>query len=722
MSSFPLTALVEAFARQRGVDLPPHWADNIDLNEIREDQEDALAQLATRAGWRAPTRLSARPRANQFPLVIFSPMRGWGIAEQWEGLDSVRVARAGRSEHWEMESGTRFFELPLPRAVERDAAPTAVSVFWRSILLRRKVFFSAILATVIVNVLGLATALYSMQVYDRVIPRGSYATLWVLTVGVLGALALDFILRTTRGLMIDREAQKIDQEVSEFFFARAQAIRLDARPNSIGTLAAQLRTMEQVRSLLSSGTIFLLADLPFALFFIFVIWTIGGVVAAVPLISFPIALILAFIFARLIRKDTQRAQASSNRKNGMLVESFDAAETVKANRGGWHMLGRWNDLMDEVELHEEPIRKWSVVATSVFQALQQTAYVLMIAVGALVVGQGEMTMGALIAVAIIGGRVNGPLVSQLPNFMVQWGYSKSSLDALDSILALPLDRPEGAEALRPEKLDGPIRLQDVAFAYPGSRTGIAVPMLEVKPGERVAIIGGVGSGKSTLLRLMGGLYGPAQGGVTIGGLEMSHVADEVLRRHIGYLPQDMRLLNGTLRDNILLGLTNPGDDRVMQVAESLGMAPMIASHPMGLDLPISEGGRGLSGGQRTLAGLTRLILAQPQVWLLDEPTANLDQATEARVLDMIRRSMTPTSTLVLVTHRLQLLSLVNRVIVMVNGQIRLDGAPKDVITKLKQQAQPAQATQVPARAPGTQPKGGGAAGAPAGIDAPAPQE
>ena len=523
-----------------------------------------------------------------------------------------------------------------------------------------------------------------MQVYDRVIPRSGFATLWVLTAGVLFALLIDFILRTTRALMIEREAAKIDAEVSEFFFARAQSVRLDARPGGIGTMAAQLRGLEQVRALLSSASIFLIADLPFALFFIFVIASLAGIVAIVPIISFPLALGLAYLFSRLIRKDTAKAQVSGNRKNGLLVESLDAAETVKANRGGWHMLARWNDLMDELQLHEDPVKRWSAIAGAVFSSLQQVAYVLIIAIGAVQVSKGEMTMGALIAVAIIAGRVNGPLVSQLPNFLVQWGYARSSLGALDAILALPLDRPSEIEVLRPEKLDGPIRLQDAQFTYAGAKTGLNIPFLEIKPGEKVALIGGVGSGKSTLLRVLAGLYAPSTGTVTIGGLDMHHVAEDILRNHIGYLPQDTRMLNGTLRENILLGMANPGDKALMDVANDLGLAPMIAGHPMGLDLPISEGGRGLSGGQRTLAGLTRLMLSAPRVMLLDEPTANLDQATEARVLGAIKSGLSADSTLVLVTHRLQLLSLVDRVIVITNGRIRMDGAPKDVLNKLKQ--------------------------------------
>jgi ATP-binding cassette subfamily C protein LapB len=681
---------VELFARHRGVELPPHWADAIAIDGTEDGS--ALERLAADAGWKTPIEVTGKPRANQFPLLVYSPERGWAMAEQWEGLELLRVNTGQASERWDYRSDFRFYELALPRAVERTSTPTALSVFSRALLLRKKVFGSAILATILINLIALGTALYSMQVYDRVIPRSGFSTLWVLTVGVIFALLMDLILRTTRALMIEREAARIDAEVSEFFFARTQAIRLDARPNSVGTMAAQLRGLEQVRSLLSSASIFLLADLPFALFFIFVIASLGGIVAIVPLISFPFALAMGYMFARLIRKDANRAQISGNRKNGMLVESLDAAETIKANRGGWHMLGRWTDLMEELQLHEDPVKRWSAIAMSMFGTLQQVAYVAIICVGAIQVSYGNMTMGALIAVAIIGGRVNGPLVSQLPSFLIQWSYARSSLGMLDNILSLPLDRPVEMETLRPEKLQGPIRLQDVQFAYKGSRSGLNIPRLEIRPGERVAIIGGIGSGKSTLLRLMAGLYAPEQGAITIGGLDMGHIAEDVLRRHIGYLPQDTRLLNGTLRDNILLGMANPGDDALMEVAEKTGLAPMIASHPLGLDLPISEGGKGLSGGQRTLTGLTRLMLDSPRVWLLDEPTANLDQATENRILNVLKQTMSPDSTLVLVTHRLQLLSLVDRVIVVASGRILMDGPPKEVMAKL----QPQKAQQAPA--------------------------
>jgi len=681
-----LMALVPTIARQRGIELAPRWYGEIGDDE-RFDDREGLNALCERAGWAPPIELDKRPRADEFPLLVHTESQGWQIAGQWENHRDIRVVNEHGVSLLPYSEECAFFDVVLPDPVRKNETPSAASIFWKSIGARKGVFASAAIATIVANIITLATSLYSMQVYDRVIPLSGYSTLWVLTVGVVLALMIDFALRTTRALMIEREAADIDTEVSEFFFARSQAVRLDARPPGVGTMAAQLRGLEQVRNLMSSGSLFLVADLPFALFFILVIAALGGPIVLIPLISFPVALGLACLFAWLIRNDTNKAQVSGNRKNGLLVESLDAAETVKANRGGWFMLGRWNRLMDEVHYYEDPVKRWSSAAGSIFSTLQQVAYVALIAFGAVQVTLGHMTMGALIASAIIAGRVNGPLVTMLPNFIVQWGYARSSLKALDGILQLPLDEPAGVVSLRPERLSGPLRLDQVKFAYPGARDAIDVSKLEIGEGERVGIIGGVGSGKSTLLRLLAGLYAPQHGRVLIGGLDMSQVATDVLRRHIGYLPQDFRLVNGTLRDNLLLGLSIPDDDVLMDAATRSGLATMIASHPRGLDLPIAEGGRGLSGGQRAMTGLTRLLLAEPNLLLLDEPTANLDQATETAVLEAILEQLDERSTLVLVTHKLQLLSLVQRVIVMAGGQVILDGPTADVIARLQPKRQ-----------------------------------
>jgi ATP-binding cassette subfamily C protein LapB len=676
--------LIDNFAARQGADLPPEWQGRAgsSANFLVTDP-GSLNRLAEKLKWRSPTRISGRPRAHQFPLMLFDPQTGWAIAEQWETLDAVRVKGPTGSGLRDIGPDAEFYLPQLPRLRDRSQGDKAIGVFGRALLLRKKVLLSAVVATVVVNLIALATSLYTMQVYDRVIPRSGFATLWVLTAGVAVALFLDFALRTTRALMIEREAAKVDTEVSEFFFARAQAIRLDARPPSIGTMAAQIRGWEQIRGLLSSASIFLLADLPFALFFILVISMIGGPVAFVPLISFPLAIILALFFARVIKKDTARAQVSGNRKNGLLVEALDAAETIKANRGSWHMLARWNQLMEEVQLHEDGVKRWSSMATSIFGTLQQMSYVLLIAFGAVLVSEGKMTSGALIACSIIAGRVNGPLLAQLPNLLVQWGYARSSLAGLDSLMALPLDQAPNVESLRPEKLETSIRVNDVKFGYSPERVTIDIPKLAIEPGDRVGIIGGIGSGKSTLLRLIGGLYAPASGSITVGGLEMHQIAPDILRRHVGYLPQDTRLLNGTMRENLLLGLSDPGDDKLMKVLDDVGLSKLVSGHPQGVDLPISEGGRGLSGGQRTLTILARLFLSDPQVWLLDEPTSNLDQATEIKLLQTLAERVIGDKTMVLVTHRMQLLNLTRRLIVMAGGKVMMDGPTAQVLEQLK---------------------------------------
>lgn len=672
-----LAALVSDYAGRLGVALPPGWSGTAGQLDTSPQDFDSLASFCAAMDWPAPVPVSGRPRAHDFPLFLFDTGRGWVLATGREAKD--RVSISGGASIALDESAVTYYRLALPGVRGQDHGGSALSIFWSALLRRKEVLLSAIVATIVVNLIALATSLYSMQVYDRVIPRSGFATLWVLTVGILFALLIDFALRTTRALMIEREASHLDAEVSEFFFARVQAIRLDARPPGVGTMAGQLRGWEQVRSLLSSAFVFLLADLPFALFFILVISWLGGVVALVPLVLLPIALFAGFIFSRLIRSDTDKAQLSGNRKNGLLVESLDAAETVKANGGGWLMLTRWTRLLDELHLHEDPVRRWSAIATSFFSLLQQVAYVLLVAWGAVRVAQGDMTMGALIACTILAGRANGPLVAQLPGFLVQWGYARSSLRALDDLLALPLDQPEGTISLRPDRVEPSIQVRDVRFAYPDNRLDIDIPKLDIRAGERVAIIGGVGSGKSTLLKLLSGLYAPVSGSVTIGGLDLSQVAPDIARRHLGYVPQDMRLLNGTLRDNLLLGVGERRDAEIMAVFDELGIAPMIAGHTRGLDLPITEGGRGLSGGQRTLTHLARCFLADPDLLLLDEPSASLDEATETRVIAGLQRRLVPGKTLVLVTHRMRMLQLAERVVVVQNGRVTLDGSTAQVL-------------------------------------------
>jgi ATP-binding cassette subfamily C protein LapB len=687
-----LLSSIADLARLRRIDLRPDWADA--AQDISREDEEALNIYCEAINW-APTRPYVdAPRAHEFPLLVFHPAHGWGVAERVESDNRIRVLKNGISTTWSEADRARLFDLVIPLPAGRQEFDKAIDVFKAAVFRRKHVFVLATIATVVVNVIALATSLFSMQVYDRVVPRGAFSTLWVLAIGAVVALVFDFVLRNVRANLLERESVTIDTEVSEYFFSRAAEVRLDARPPSIGTMAAQLRGLEQVRGIMSAGALFAIADLPFAVLFIIVIAMLGGVISIVLAIAFPIAIGVAFLFAHMIRDNTQRAQINGNRKNGLLVEALDAAETVKANRGQWYLLSRWNSLLDDLHDSELPVRRLQSMAGTLFGTMQQISYICLIAWGAVEVYENKITMGGLIACSIIAGRVNGPLIGQLPGLLVQWSYARSSLQMLDQILSLPRDRAADVDQLRPNRLTASLSLINVEFAYPGARTGLSIPRLDIAAGERIGIIGGVGSGKSTMLKLMAGLFAPAQGQLLIDKLDMWQVADDVLRHHIGYLPQDYRLVNGSLRDNLLLGLPDPGDDKIMAMAQKTGLASLIINHPRGLDLPIAEGGRGLSGGQRVLTGLTRLLLAEPKLLLLDEPTANLDVDTEALVLRALKESAAPDTTLVFVTHKMQLVGLVDRLILVANGKIALDGPTGEVLKRL-QKPQPA---QQPARA------------------------
>lgn len=680
-----ILASIADLARLRRIDLRPDWA-SAAAGLTRTDSQ-ALDDYCKAIGWAPAISFAENPRAHEFPLLGYHPDYGWGVVERIGDGNTLEAVQNAISTKWSQAGHVELYDLVIPLPAGKQVFERSIDVFLAAIKRRKNMIVLAVAATFMVNFIALITSLYTMQVYDRVVPRGAFSTLWVLSVGAFAALGFDYVLRVVRAIMLEREAVEIDTEVSEFFFSRAAEVRLDARPPGIGTMAAQLRGLEQIRQMLSSSAIFAMADLPFAFLFILVIAQLGGPLVLILVVAFPLAIGLAILLAYMIRRDTERAQISGNKKNGLLVESLDAAETIKANRGQWYMLARWNSLLDEVHESEFPVKKLQARAGSIFSTLQQVSYISMIAWGAVRIFDQEMSMGALIACSILAGRVNGPLISQLPGLLVQWSYSRSSLKMLDGILALPPDRAAGVDQLRPTRLEVQVTVQDLKFAYPGGRAGLIVPKLEFAPGERIGILGGVGSGKSTLLKLLSGLYAPGEGQIFMNKLDMSQIAEDVLRENIGYLPQDYRLVNGTLRDNLLLGIPDPGDDVIMEVAQQTGLSKLITGNERGLDLEISEGGRGLSGGQRVLTGLTRLLLARPKLMLLDEPTSNLDIDTEALVLRAIQERLDADTTLVLVTHKLQLATMTTRLIIVANGQIALDGPTAEVLKQLQQTSQ-----------------------------------
>lgn len=593
--------------------------------------------------------------------------------------------------------------LLRPSAVAADSDPqdrpqTAGDWFVYAVRQYRAVFFDAIVATLILSVVGLAGAMYSMQVYDRVLPGKGYSTLVVLTVGALLGILLELVLRQVRAHMIDRACKAMDQELSAVFFGKALSIRMDARPRTVGTFASQIRYFESVRNFLTSSTLFILADTPFALFFIVIIGMISLPVALVPLVLVPVAFGVGALMRKPVERLTALNMAESNRKNGLLIEAIDGIESIKASNAEWKLLDRWRHLTALIGTGELKSKALTTFSSNITQTLQQLIYIGMVLVGTWEITQGHLSMGGLIACTIISGRALGPF-AQIPGLVVQWKQAQIALKSLDGIMALPDDRDAQQRLVVPQSCQGHLRLDKVAFAYGPGQTSLQVQDLRIAPGERVAVVGAIGSGKSTLVKLLSGLYRPQQGMVSLDGLDMAQLAPDFVREHIGYLPQDVRLFQGSLRENLILGLPLPGDTQILKAAAMTGLDRVIQAHPKGLELEISEGGRGLSGGQRQLVGLTRMLLQQPRIMLLDEPTASMDGQLEARVMQHLFQEIAPHSALVVVTHKTALLAHIQRLIVVDQGRIVLDGPRDQVLARLRA-PQPDSATSTPVKVQG----------------------
>lgn len=576
---------------------------------------------------------------------------------------------------------------------------TAQQCFIHAILKRRWVFMESVVATFVISMLGLGASFYSLQVYDRVIPTQAHATLLALTVGVGIAVLFEFVLKQVRSLMVDRGCKAIEEELSDVFFRRMLDIRMEARPRSVGSFAAQVRQFELVRNFMSSSTVFLLADLPFCFLFVGVIAMIGGWLALIPLLLLPIVLITSWWLNWRIGRLTREQLRDTRHKNGLLVDVIDGIESIKAAGAESSMLQRWRELVASSASLELDTRYLSTMSSHLAQLLQQLSYVAIIGLGAWMVSAGQISMGALIACSILSNRALSP-ITYIASWATQWQHAKEALRGLDQMMQLPIDQLDIRSAIIPSSCRGALLIEQASFAFNDKLTALQPLTLSIAAGERLAIVGPVGSGKSTLIRLLSGLYRPLTGKVLLDGVDMALLAPVFLREHIGYLPQDVRLLQGTLRDNLTLGITPPNDSALLDAAKLTGLDRVINKHPLGLGLPIQEGGRGLSGGQRQLLGLTRLLLRQPALLLLDEPTAAMDAELEATTMQNLLSTMSDETTVVLVTHKASLLRLVDRVIVMDQGRIVVDGARSDVLSKLNTPAQSKTSPSSKANEPG----------------------
>lgn len=686
-----IAALIDQSARLAGQRVAGARLTGIDALVDQLD-EGAGATALFAGAWRAadldgtPIRLN-NPTPVNLPFVAYSDGLGWMMVQSF-GADSLWRGMNASNEELSLENfdGVTCVSLPQRSAVAQ-ARPTAFGLVRNALWARKSVFIDAVLATALINLLTLATSLYSMQVFDRVIPSEGFHTLWVLSLGVTLSICLEFMLKQVRSRTIDHTCNGIDHKLSEWFFNRMLGIRMEARPASVGTLASQIKGFEMVRGVLASTSLFVLADVPFAIFFLLVISFIGGWVVIVPIVAMPIALVAGIMFQRAIQQHTRLNLSASNRKAGLLVEAVDGAESLKTNSAEWSVQGRWNRLVQETSHAEQSIRDYSALSQNMTVGFQQLSYIALVAAGAYAVTENEMTMGALLACSIIGNRAMMPIV-QLPGVMVQWALARAAMEGLEQVINLPNEADEVHHALAPQTLEGSLRFERTRFAYGAAgRVVLEIEHLDIKPGERVGLVGAIGSGKSTLLKLASGLYRPAAGKVFLGGMDVALLSSPVTREIIGYLPQEAKLFSGTLRDNLVLGLPDPGEETILAAARRTGLIDLILGQPKGLALELTEGGRGVSGGQKQLIAITRMLLAKPKVWLLDEPTGSMDSVTESRIVNLLRELSSEGTTLIVTTHKTALLPLLERLIILQGGRLLIDGPRDAVLAKISGQGQ-----------------------------------
>lgn len=595
------------------------------------------------------------------------------------------VEEIGIRELTKIFSGHLFFIRPIARNDDR-AGPAEIEEgrsWFKSAMMKNKgIYVEVAMAAIVINIFAIASPLFTMNVYDRVVPNNAIPTLWVLAAGVFLAFLFDYFLKNLRAMFLDVAGRRADVKISSNIFEQVMGMKLIERPSSAGVLTANMREFETIRDFFTSATMVTLIDMPFAILFLVVIYLIAGPVAIVPLVAMPLILAVGFLMQRKLMATIKESMAESAMKSALLFETVTGMETVKVQAAESHVQRRWEELSEKSSLTSVKMRKIASLTTNWAMFIQQCAGVSMVIVGAYLIADGQITMGALIASVMLSSRALSPL-SQAAALMTRYNQSKQSFKQLDDLMSKEVERPKGKHFISLTDVKGQVDFRDVTFHYPDQQVAaLNRATFSIKPGEHVGVIGAVGSGKTTMQRLLMNLYEPSSGTVMLDGTDVRQIDPGDLRRNIGVVQQRPQLFYGSVRENITMGHETAPDRAVLRAAELSGVTDFLRDTQHGLDTQVGERGEALSGGQQQAIAVARALLYDPPVIILDEPTASMDPASENRLMKRLE-ALTEGRTVILITHKGAMLSLVDKIVLMDRGYVLAYGEKDDVIGKLR---------------------------------------
>ncbi len=604
-------------------------------------------------------------------LILPSEAEG---GEQWVSREELDAAYSGQALFARPRHEIEDLRTPLVPRVE--------AWFRDTLKLSRWLYSDAILASLLINLLGLMVPLFVMQTYDRVVPNQATSTLWVLVIGLLIGTAFELVLRVVRAHLLDTAGKKTDVILSATLFERITGMSMKARPATIGGFAQSIHDFQGLREFLTAVTLTSLIDLPFAVLMLLVIGLLGGWLVIIPLCAFPLTIGFAMLIQVRLRDTVQKSLSLGAERQALLIETLSGLETLKACSAESERQHQWESTHGALTRLDSHARNLSALATNGTLFIQQFSGMATIVAGVYSIIAGSLSVGALVATYMLGSRVLAPL-GQIAGLITRYQQAQLTMRSTDALMALPQERDPQQRPLERTQLSGALEVSQVTFRYAGQNTpALSQVSFQLKAGERVGIIGRSGSGKSTLGRLVMGFYAPEEGQLLLDGLDLRQLDVADLRQQVGYVAHDLPLLAGSLRDNLTLGARYISDARMLEVAELTGVSELARQHPQGFDRPVGERGQLLSGGQRQAVLLARALLLDPPILLLDEPTSAMDNSSEETLRQRLELWVKG-KTLLLVTHRTSMLSLVDRLIVLDNGRIVADGPKESVIDALR---------------------------------------